>query len=731
MRKIIRLFSFSLLVAMIMSLTACDSTTHNNTDATDDIKINFYIDNDVYDVYVINEPGDSLPTQPTNSKYDFAGWFLDNEIWEQPFELNDLNIQSDVNVYGAWKLRTPSLSIDENGFIVWDEIDGADSYIVSVNEYEVETLSNNFQIPLYTESERNILSVKAISDNTQIIDSDFSFSVNVQGIAQQLDSPNDLSIINNTLYWEEVKNTVGYKIQVGNQSRNVGNVNEYNLTELISYYGDYEIEVTALGDGNAYSDSEPSTIEFSLSEPTGTGTKEDPYILCNYLDFLNFIQPYSSNSSTLNKYYELGNDIDLGGIEIKYYPSVIDPDLRPVRNTFQGFFDGKGHTISNFKISRQINEQFFGLFAGENEGIIQNVGLTNYKIELNQEEKYVWVGSIVGRNSGHIINCFAEGEIIVQNDLAWNTDSYTLYVGGLVGAQESVNSIISDSHFIGDITVLSNKAAIVPYVGGILGKGGLINCYVEGNITLDCNIIESSPNSKTYSKACYVGGLLGSGTAEQCYANANVTAKYATLYDNTQNDIIYLGGLVGDGEVVNCYSSGLVTLDAMLQSVFSQHWAGDGYAGGLVGAGEASKSYSLSTVYVVETEEDEITTPDGLVEFGRGYKNIGGLAGNPAKINDCISIGNIGGNLNVVRFGRIVGYSWGAEVNNSYFYDGQLMCGHLAIENLDKWALPDSMQCDSMDIYSKEFYTDTLNWDEDIWDFTSLNAENSILPTLK
>ena len=59
------------------------------------------------------------------------------------------------------------------------------------------------------------------------------------------------------------------------------------------------------------------------------------------------------------------------------------------------------------------------------------------------------------------------------------------------------------------------------------------------------------------------------------------------------------------------------------------------------------------------------------------------------------------------------------------------MCGHLAIENLDKWALPDSMQCDSMDIYSKEFYTDTLNWDEDIWDFTSLNAENSILPTLK
>lgn len=172
MRKIIRLFSFSLLVAMIMSLTACNSTTHNNTDATDDIKINFYIDNDVYDVYVLNDPGDSLPTQPANSKYDFAGWFLDNGIWEQPFELNDLNIQSDVNVYGAWKLRTPSLSIDKNGFIVWDEIDGADSYIVSVNDYEVETSSNNFQIPLYTESERNILSVKAISDNTRIIDSE-------------------------------------------------------------------------------------------------------------------------------------------------------------------------------------------------------------------------------------------------------------------------------------------------------------------------------------------------------------------------------------------------------------------------------------------------------------------------------------------------------------------------------------------------------------------------------
>ena len=114
-----------------------------------------------------------------------------------------------------------------------------------------------------------------------------------------------------------------------------------------------------------------------------------------------------------------------------------------------------------------------------------------------------------------------------------------------------------------------------------------------------------------------------------------------------------------------------------------------------------------------------------------GYKNIGGLSGNQATVEDSIALGNIFGNLNIVRFGRIVGDSWKATIDNSYYYEKQLMCGHLASENLDKWSLPISMECCSTDLNSKEFYADTLGWDESIWDFSHLDVENGMLPRLK
>ena len=68
---------------------------------------------------------------------------------------------------------------------------------------------------------------------------------------------------------------------------------------------------------------------------TGTGSYNNPYVLRTG-------EHLKKISEDMDAYYELGNDIDLGGeIWTPIFDFVNQKD-------FSGSFDGKGHTISNF-----------------------------------------------------------------------------------------------------------------------------------------------------------------------------------------------------------------------------------------------------------------------------------------------------------------------------------------------------------------------------------------------
>ena len=93
-------------------------------------------------------------------------------------------------------------------------------------------------------------------------------------------------------------------------------------------------------------------------------------------------------------------------------------------NIFKGIFDGNGFKIYNLKINKitkklnsAINEQIYvALFSG-NEGIIQNFGVCNAKIDVSMlEGRWNAVGIIAGTNfeNSEIKNCYATGQINVS-----------------------------------------------------------------------------------------------------------------------------------------------------------------------------------------------------------------------------------------------------------------------------------------------------------------------------
>ena len=154
---------------------------------------------------------------------------------------------------------------------------------------------------------------------------------------------------------------------------------------------------------------------------------------------------------------ELANDIDLGG-----------EDWTPIGHyqggSFNGTFNGNGHTIKGLNIGNQSYRGGTGFFGETFTAVIKDL-----TIEGNINTNTDYVGGIVGHGYATITNCNFIGSI--------RTSSYQ--VGGIAG---------SGGFTITNCTVDGNISG-ASWVGGIVGNcqdgGAYTNCYVKGEISAD------------------------------------------------------------------------------------------------------------------------------------------------------------------------------------------------------------------------------------------------------
>ena len=83
----------------------------------------------------------------------------------------------------------------------------------------------------------------------------------------------------------------------------------------------------------------------------GTGTSEDPFGIADtrHLNNLAWLQ-YNGNFDSGHFYFELANDINVGGSEF------VIPPIGTESHPFKGVFDGQGYTISNIKVTNDSSE---------------------------------------------------------------------------------------------------------------------------------------------------------------------------------------------------------------------------------------------------------------------------------------------------------------------------------------------------------------------------------------
>ena len=229
-------------------------------------------------------------------------------------------------------------------------------------------------------------------------------------------------------------------------------------------------------------------------------------------------------ANDLTKNYFLANDI------------TITSDWTPLGWTtsddvaFTGNFDGNGYTITGLTSSDSGSN--WGLFA-INSGVIENLS-----VEMkNTIQGSQFVGVIAGQNNGTIRNVsVTQDSVLNSGEGIQGTNNSQTFVGGITGRNNT------------GATVANSSAAVAVhgqyFVGGLVGGnfGTISQCYCKGSVN-------NMYNNNSLSYCAYNGGLVGGnkGLITNCYSYTAGEVK------GNQ----YVGGAVGgnyaDGTVENVW----------------------------------------------------------------------------------------------------------------------------------------------------------------------------------
>ena len=303
-------------------------------------------------------------------------------------------------------------------------------------------------------------------------------------------------------------NTVKDSTIINDRSNNYKNYTkdaEYDINAIV---GDYN------GTLDDFNTATNVTVKVDLSDGFCKilGTKSW-YEISNLVGLTTFAESVNSGTSYKNETVKLTADIDLENKE--WTP------IGKSGSTFQGTFDGQGHTISNLKTGSS-QQSDVGLFGVTTNGEVKNFTLQNANVT-----GYLDVGAIAGTPyTSKYTNITLCGKITVNG---------YAYVGGAFGKNAYADLTNITINVESGSYVKADSKNYRTYVGGLVGFMGEGDQVVK-NVTSNIDVIGST---------CDVGGITGiahyGNTFENCSSSGNVTLLDAT----DEGDHLEIGGIAG------------------------------------------------------------------------------------------------------------------------------------------------------------------------------------------
>ncbi len=346
----------------------------------------------------------------------------------------------------------------------------------------------------------------------------------------------------------------------------------------------------------------------------GSGTAEDPFLIDSIGDLILMRDAVNSDAGIIktsdgngvaasNAFYRMTSDIDLSMVCSKKsgrsWAPIGDFSVKETWS-FEGVFDGGGHTVSGLYIGN--GKDYQGLFGFIKNGKIMNLtvdgtltvndssGILAGYIQMGRSLLYNCHtnGSLQGRyNIGGVVGQGNDGIIsYCSNEAAITSNGH--YTGGIVGFSEfcvvsncsNSGTIKSQRSYLGGITGYMNGARLFncQNAADVSSSGGSYIGGICGRIWQGAKIINSSNSGSISSSGDYVGGICGHVSSEAIYYNG------AGLVANCYN----AGKVSGTGKYLGAIAgySGLRDIDQASDDspadgawVKDSYWISDGQAG--------------------------------------------------------------------------------------------------------------------------------------------------------
>lgn len=275
-----------------------------------------------------------------------------------------------------------------------------------------------------------------------------------------------------------------------------------------------------------------TSFEF-LSGSQGEGTEEKPYLIKNReqlmglseLTAMGMMVPEAEGAKYAGDYsgcyFALGANIDLQGVNwipIGFYQDSSEI-AGEVSHPFNGFFDGKGNTIKNLKLTSFAGYNNVGLFGAVTDATIHDLTIIPDSSSIKGNDR---TGVVVG---------YAENSEI-RNVTVKNADiSSTGISGGIAG---EISGTVIENAICDKVMIDAKGGSEVIYAGGITG-------LASNSTIVDCEVSTGTGTTARIQGTGYIGGIVGyqnasdifntyvSGTIGGYHSTAigGVTGKYA------------------------------------------------------------------------------------------------------------------------------------------------------------------------------------------------------------
>ena len=355
---------------------------------------------------------------------------------------------------------------------------------------------------------------------------------------------------------------------------NVGSDYSYTLTEA----GNYSYSVT-FGEDSPYNnvaetpftvdenDTEKAiavTLTYKTTEPSGTGTKEDPILIGTAEELRAFANKVNSgDSAAAHAYVKLTDNITVPGSWTPLGKNAVSP--------FSGHFDGGHHSVT--VTVDDPNLTYFGFFGCLDSKVDRDsttpideqptVVVKNLTVNgsIYCSEPGAFVGGIAARACGKVSieNC-------VNNATVSSLARGSAGVGGLVGSYDdgveyvykNIRMTVDGCTNNGTINVTGTDTDAK--VGGLVGANK------------NCVQVSKSNNTGTINApGCTVGGLLGAAGAQ--------TGDFVPTIKDSSNSGVLLGAA---GKTNNLYGKGTIRSGYLINSGSNTYTGGSESADVLV-----------------------------------------------------------------------------------------------------------------------------------------------------